>query len=446
MNLRGITGAGAIIHRTGNGACVYNAPVPFVPRRPILLRNRLSRSIFLRGLVPGVVATTLLIGGFGCKSDTTTTTTGGTSGGDTATATTPQDTSGDTIKIGHYASLTGDTATFGTETDEGVRLAIKEINASGGVLGKKIELETQDDQSKPEEAKTVAVKFASDPKIAAVIGEVASTRSLAAAPVFQRAGIPMVSPSSTNEQVTKEGDFIFRVCFIDPFQGAVMAKFAANDLKAKKVAILREQTSDYSVGLADVFKDNFTKAGGQIIADASYKTGDTDFRSQLAQAKGADAIYVPGYYTQVGTIARQAREQGIKVPLMGGDGWDSEKLVEGAGGPGKALENCYFSNHYSKDDKSPRTQTFVKAYTAEYKKSPSGLAALGYDAMKIIAAAITTAKSTERAKVKDALAQTKGFPGVTGDITIDANRNASKPAVVLQIKGNEFAYVKTIQP
>lgn len=398
------------------------------------MRTRLSRLAFLRGVLPALVAGSLLVGGFGCKSDSAGTTGGTDAGG------------GGTIKIGHYASLTGDTATFGIETDEGVKLAIKEINAAGGLLGKQIELETQDDQSKPEEAKTVATKFAADSKIVAVIGEVASTRSIAAAPVFERAGIPMVSPSSTNEKVTQEGPHIFRVCFIDPFQGKVMAKFAADDLKAKKVAILREQSSDYSVGLADVFKAEFEKAGGKIIADASYKTGDTDFRSQLAQAKGADAIYVPGYYTQVGTIARQARELGIKAPLMGGDGWDSEKLVEGAGGPGKALENSYFSNHYSKDDKSERTQTFVKAYTSEYNKAPSGLAALGYDAMKIIAEAIKAGNSADREKVTAALAETKNFPGVTGNITIDANRNASKPAVVLQIKGKEFIYTKTVAP
>ncbi len=401
---------------------------------PFKVRTRFSRLAFLRGVLPALVAGSLLVGGLGCKSDST----GGAGGTDAA--------SGGTIKIGHYASLTGDTATFGIETDEGVKLAIKEINAAGGLLGKQIELETQDDQSKPEEAKTVATKFAADDKIVAVIGEVASTRSIAAAPVFERAGIPMVSPSSTNEKVTQEGRHIFRVCFIDPFQGKVMAKFAAEDLKAKKVAILREQSSDYSVGLADVFKAEFEKAGGQIIADASYKTGDTDFRSQLAQAKGADAIYIPGYYTQVGTIARQARQLGIKAPLMGGDGWDSEKLVEGAGGPGKALENCYFSNHYSKDDKSERTQTFVKAYNAEYKKAPSGLAALGYDAMKIIAEAIKTGNSADREKITEALAKTKNFPGVTGDITIDENRNASKSAVVLQIKGKEFVYTKTVAP
>lgn len=413
-----------------------------------LLRTRLSRSAALRALA----LSALLLAGFGCKSDSTATTAAGTTGaasttGGVTAATATQDTTGDTIKIGEYASLTGPNATFGVETDNGVKLAIKEINAKGGVLGRKIELETEDDQSKTEEAKTVATKFASDPKIAAVIGEVASTRSLAAAPVFQRAGIPMVSPSSTNEKVTKEGDYIFRVCYIDNFQGMVMAKFAANGLHVKKVAMLREQTSDYSVGLCDVFKDEFTKAGGQIVADVSFKTADNDFRSQLSQMKDADAIFVPSYYDSVGTIARQARVLGITAPLLGCDGWDSPILVEGAGGPGKALEGSYFSNHYSKDDKKPIVQNYVKAYATEYGgKAPSGLSALGYDAMKILALAMETAKSTDRAKVKDALAQTKNFPGVTGNITIDANRNANKPAVVLQIKGSAFVYKQTVNP
>ena len=391
----------------------------------------------------------------GCKSGDTAATTDASSPAPGAMATTApaaggaaQDTSGNEILIGHYASMTGDTSTFGQETDQGVRMAIEELNAKGGVLGKKFTVQTEDDQSKPDEAKTVAVKFASDPKIVSVIGEVASTRSMNAAPVFEKAGIPMVSPSSTNPNVTKLGNYIFRVCFIDPFQGYVMAKFASEELKAKKAAIMRSQSSDYSVGLANVFTENFKKMGGEIVADVSYNDKDSDFRSQLAQIKdkAPDAIYIPGYYGEVGTIARQAREQGITVPLMGGDGWDSSKLVEGAGGPGKALENCYFSNHYSKDDTSPRVVEFVKAFKAKYNASPSGLAALGYDAMMITADAIKRAGSTERAKVKDALAQTKNFPGVTGEITIDENRNASKSAVVLQVKGNEFAYKTTVKP
>jgi branched-chain amino acid transport system substrate-binding protein len=418
----------------------------------VLLPMRQTRSTFLQTLTAFALCFSLGVLS-GCKTaDTTPTTTDAgkttpAAGAETPTApTATQDTSGDEILVGHFASLTGETATFGTETDEGIKLAIKQLNAKGGVLGKKFSLETQDDQSKAEEAKTVVTKFAADPKIVAVLGEVASKRSLAAAPTLDKAGIPMISPSSTNENVTKVGPYIFRVCFIDNFQGYVMAKFAADDLKAKKVAILRNQSEDYSVGLADVFKKEFTKLGGTITVDVSYSGSDSDFRSQLGQVKGADALFVPGYYNDVGTIARQARQLGIKVPLLGCDGWDSPDLIKGAGGPGGALEGSYFSNHYSKDDASPRVQDFVKAYEAEYKKKPSGLAALGYDAMMILADAITRANSTERAKVKDALAQTKDFKGVTGDITIDSNRNASKPAVVLEIKGDEFAYKTTVKP
>ena len=358
-----------------------------------------------------------------------------------------QNTSGDTILIGHYASLTGETSTFGTQSEAGVNFAVEELNSKGGVLGKKIQVDTQDDRSLPDEAKTVVTKFASNPQMVAVVGEVASTRSLNAAPVLQRAGIPMVSPSSTNADVTKVGDYIFRVCFIDPFQGYVMAKFAYDDLKVKNVGIMRDPSSDYSVGLAKVFTEEFKKMGGTIAADVSYNAKDSDFRSQLGRLKGVDAIFIPGYYGEVGTIARQARESGIKVPLLGGDGWDSDKLIEGAGGPGKALEGAYFSTHYSPDDKSPRVQNFVKAYKAKNGgTAPASIVAQGYDAVMIIADAITRAKSTERAKVRDALAETKTFDAVTGTITIDENRNAVKSAVVLQIRGGDFVYKETIQP
>ncbi len=335
---------------------------------------RISRAQLLRLFLPVAVAASLAAV-IGCKSPGDgggsaangggTSSAGAGAGGGARTA---QDTSGNEILIGHYASMTGETSTFGTQTDEGIRLAVKEINAAGGINGKQVRIETQDDQSKPDEARTVVTGFASNPKMVAVLGEVASSRSLQAAPILQRAGIPMISPSSTNPNVTKVGDYIFRVCFIDPFQGYVMAKFSRDNLKIGKAAIFRSQGSDYSVGLADVFKQEFEAMGGQIVADVSYNEKDPDFRSQLAQVKssGAEAIFIPGYYGEVGTIARQAREQGITVPLLGGDGWDSDKLVPGAGGPGKALEGSYFSNHYSKDDKSSRVQDFVKAYAQEY--------------------------------------------------------------------------------
>lgn len=409
--------------------------------------QKFSRAALLKALIPGLVLSLSLTG---CKDPNANKTGGESTTGSTTAAS--QDMSGDTIKIGQYASLTGDTSTFGVESNAGLMFAVDELNAAGGIEvgGKKmkVEVETQDDQSKADEAKTIAVKFAADSKVVAVIGEVASSRSKTAAPEFNRAGIPMVSPSSTNPDVTKVGDYIFRVCFIDPFQGYVMAKFATEDRKLKKVAILRDPSQDYSVGLADVFKEEFTKMGGEIAADLSYKATDSDFRSQLGQIKtaGADGIFIPGYYNEVGTIARQAKELGINVPLMGGDGWDSEKLVEGAGGPGKALEGAYFSTHYSKDSKDQKVQDFVKAYTAKNGKAPASLVAQGYDAMMILADAIKRAGSIERKKVRDALAQTKDYVAVTGRITIDANRNANKSAVVLQIKGADFAYVKTIDP
>jgi len=417
-----------------------------------------SRIEFLRFLLPAAAAgvAVLSLAAGGCKDPNaggqadsggaTTATTGDVSGSGNRAA---QDTSGDEILVGHYASMTGDNSTFGIETDQGIQLAVKELNAAGGVLGKKIRVETQDDQSKPEEAKTVVTGFAANAKMVAVIGEVSSGRSLAAGPVLQRAGIPMVSPASTNPNVTKIGDYIFRVCFIDPFQGYVMAKFAREDLKVSKVAIMRDQANDYSVGLADVFTDEFPKMGGQIAVDVSYSGKDSDFRSQLAQVKasGAEAIFIPGYYSEIGTIARQAREQGINVPLLGGDGWDSSKLIEGAGGAGGALEGSFFSTHAAKDAKDPGIQKFVEAFRAEYKKDPpSSNCPLGYDALMLLADAIKRANSIDRAKVRDMLAETKNFAGATGAITINAERNATKPAVVLQVKGADFVYRSTVEP
>jgi len=305
----------------------------------------------------------------------------------------------------------------------------------------------EDDQSKPEEAGTVVTKLINQNHVVAVLGQVASSHSLAAAPICQANKIPMVSPSSTNPRVTQVGDYIFRVCLIDPFQGAVMAKFATNTLKAKKVAILVDVRSDYSVGLQTFFREQFKQLGGRIVSEQSYSQGDSDFRAQLTQIKAInpDAIYVPGYYTEVGTIARQARELGIPstVPLLGGDGWDSPKLWEIGG---EALNGCYLSNHYSVDDPSPLVQKFVGDYKARFKEVPDALAALGYDAAKILADAMSRAGSTDGPKVRDALAVTKDFPGVTGKITINKDRNAVKPAVVLKVENGKFVYVETVTP
>ena len=255
----------------------------------------------------------------------------------------------------------------------------------------------------------------------------------------------MITPASTNPQVTQVGDYIFRICFIDPFQGSVMAKFARNTLKADTAAILWDVKSDYSKGLKQFFEETFKQSGGRVVAQPSYSKGDSDFNAQLNSIKQAnpDVIFVPGYYTEVGTIARQARDQGMKQPLLGGDGWDSPELFKSAG---NALEGSYFSNHYSAESKDPRVQEFIQGYRSKYNKVPDAMAALGYDAAKILAEAIKKAGSTEGQAVRDAIAQTKDFAGVTGTITLNAERNATKPAVVLQIKGKDFKYLETVQP
>jgi branched-chain amino acid transport system substrate-binding protein len=353
--------------------------------------------------------------------------------------------SGNQILVGEYGSLTGGIATFGISTRNGSEMAFNEINQKGGILGKQVKLLVEDDQSKPEEAGTVVTKLINQDHVVAVIGHVASSHSLAAAPICQANQIPMVSPSSTNPRVTQVGNYIFRVCFIDPFQGAVMAKFAADTLKLKKVAILVDVRSDYSVGLQTFFRQQFRQLGGEIVAEQSYSQGDSDFRAQLTQIKSLnpEAIYVPGYYTEVGTIVHQARELGITVPFLGGDGWDSPKLWEIGG---TSLNGCYFSDHYSTDDPNPAVQKFVSDYKAHYKEVPDALAALAYDAARILGDAITRAGSTDGAKVRDALAATKDFPGVTGSITINSDRNAVKPAVVLKVENGKYLLVETIQP
>ena len=355
------------------------------------------------------------------------------------------DQSADEILIGEYGSLTGTTATFGISTKNGIEMATEAINAAGGLLGKQVRIIVEDDQGRPEEAQTVVSKLINSDRVVALLGEVASSNSLAAAPVAQQNRIPMISPSSTNPAVTEVGDFIFRVCFIDPFQGFVMAKFAANTLQFTNVAILRDIKSDYSVGLADVFIQNFTTLGGTIASDESYSGGDTDFSAQLTALKATNpqAIFVPGYYTEVGLIARQAKALGIQAPLLGGDGWDSPDLIEIGG---EALEGSYFSNHYSVDDPSPAIQKFVTDYRAKYGETPDALAGLGYDAAMVLFDAIKRAGTTEPQALRDAIAATRNFAGVTGTTTLDEHRNAVKPAVVLQIKDAKLAYVETITP
>jgi branched-chain amino acid transport system substrate-binding protein len=255
----------------------------------------------------------------------------------------------------------------------------------------------------------------------------------------------MVSPSSTNPKVTEVGDYIFRVCFIDPFQGFVMAKYAHDELKFTKVAILTDKKSAYSEGLTDVFARKFTEMGGKIAGIEAYAKGDTDFRAQLTNIKKlkAQGLYIPGYYEDVGKIAEQSKELGLKVVMMGGDGWDSAKLFELGG---SAVEGSFVSNHYSADDPQPRVQDFLKRYAAKFGAVPDSLAALGYDSARVVIDAIKRSGKTDGPSLRDAIAQTRDFPGVAGTITLDEKRNPVKPAVVLKVEGGKFKYVSTVAP
>ncbi len=335
------------------------------------------------------------------------------------------------IKIGHYASMTGSEATFGRSTDNGIKLAVEEQNAKGGVKGRKISLITYDNQGKPDETVTAVTRLIDSDKVVALLGEVASSRSLAGGPVAQRKGVPMISPSSTNPDVTAIGDMIFRVCFIDEFQGKAGAKFILEDLKLKRGATLYNRAQAYSSGLNGFFVDAFKAMGGEIVTQQAFSDGDNDFGAQLAAIRdaGVDFIYVPGYYTEVVNIAGQARRLGLTIPLIGGDGWDSAELANA----GDALNNCYFTNHYSHEDQRPEVQAFVKKYQSTYGSVPDGLAALGYDAAMLLFDAMERAPSLDGKDLAGAIAATKGFAGVTGSITIDANRNAAKSIVVLEV-------------
>ncbi len=353
----------------------------------------------------------------------------------------------DEILIGHFGSMTGSEATFGTSTDNGIKMAVEELNASGGLLGKKVRLITYDDKGDAREAGTAVTRLVTKDGVAAVIGEVASGLSLAGAPICQENSVPMVSPSSTNPKVTKIGDMIFRVCFIDPFQGTVCAKFAREHegLTASKAAILTDQASPYSVGLQEEFEKAFVAMGGTVVTKQTYQAGDQDFSAQLTSIRGSepDVVFIPGYYTDAGNIALQARKLGLTVPLLGGDGWDSVKLGEIAG---EAMDGCFYSNHYSQDDPAPRVQEFIKKYTELHQQTPDALAALGYDTARVVFEAIQRAGSTDGPAIAAELAKTKDFDGVTGKISIDAERNAIKPAVILEMQGGKPKFVTTIAP
>jgi branched-chain amino acid transport system substrate-binding protein len=342
------------------------------------------------------------------------------------------------LVLGEYGSLTGSEATFGQSTHNGITLAVDEINAAGGVRGKKLKLVNYDDQGKTSEVGTAVTRLITSDQALVILGEVASSLSIAGGQIAQQQQVPMISPSSTNPKVTETGDFVFRVCFTDVFQGEVMAKFltkptAEQGLGLKKVALLIDQRQAYAQGLSKYFEEALGKLGGQVVAKESYQGGDQDFSAQLTRIKaaGAEAIYLPGYYTDVANIAKQARAAGLTQPLLGGDGWESVTEIGG-----QALEGAYYSNHYSVDEPRPEVKGFVDKYVKRFGKTPDSMSALSYDATYLVKSAIERAPEgtiPDRKQLRDLLASTRDFPGVTGKITMDAQRNAKKPAVVLKI-------------
>lgn len=387
----------------------------------------------------------------GCKTPETASSNGassspGTDNSATVTVSPAKPYEGNTLIWGEYGSLTGDTATFGTSTHNALKMAIAEINEKGAPLGKKIELKVEDDGSEVGQVTSVVKKLIDQEGALVILGEVASSRSLAAAPICEAAGVPMLSPSSTNPKVTIDRKWIFRSCFIDSFQGEAMVKFARNNLKAKTAAVMTNNGSDYSKGLSEVFIEGFKKSGGTIVETKQYQDKDTDFRAQLTSIKGKDpdVIYIPDYYNKNGAMAGQARNVGLtRQALLGGDGWDSPKIFD----IGKdAINNSYFTNHYAPMDKNPIVAKFVTGYRKLYGETPDALAACAYDAAYIMAAAIKRAGSTDRGKIRDALASTQGFVGVTGTITINKEHNVTKPLAVLKIQDAKQQFVTTVSP
>jgi len=350
--------------------------------------------------------------------------------------------SAEPIKIGHLASLTGSEANFGQSADKGVVLAAEERNAAGGLLGRPVEIVVVDDQSKNQEVNNCMMKLIQQDKVVAILGEIASSNTIAAAPAAQRSKIPLVTPGSTNPEVTKKGDYIFRVCYTDDFQGRVIAQFAHKRLNARNGVLITDQASAYSISLSQFVKQEFERLGGKIAAEVSYKKTDSDYNAQINKAlqSNPDVLILTGYYTNVGNIVQTARKAGYQGPCVGGDGWDADTLYQIGG---KALDNTYFTNHYSPEDPSPRIKEFISRYQSKYGAVPDAMAVLGYDAALVLFDAIQRAGSTEGPKIRDALATTKDVQGLSGLITIDEHRNARKGIVVVGIKDSK-QYLKEI--
>ena len=353
------------------------------------------------------------------------------------------------IKIGLITPLSGDVKTYGESVRNAFLIAVEEANAKGGVAGMKITYVIQDDKNDATEAANVANLLVNQHRVKAIVGAVTSKATIPVSDIIQAAKIPTLTPTATNPKVTvadgKRKDYMFRSCFIDPFQGMVMAKFSRETLKRKRAAVLFDASNDYSKGTAEVFRDGFRKLGGATAAFEAYGKDDVDFSALLTKVKasGADVMFLPDYYNKVGLIAKQAQEKGLKIQLVGPDGWDSPDLVKVAG---SAIEGGYFSNHYSPDDRRPEVVAWVKKYRERHGQVPDALGTLAYDGTKLLLEAIRKAGSDDPRKIRDALASIRDFNGVTGKSTLDRNGDSVKSAAIVKIEGGRQKFVKTVNP
>lgn len=352
-----------------------------------------------------------------------------------AHATQPSDTN-DRIRIGVFMSLTGETASYGLSSVNAIKLATEEINASGGIRGTQVELIVEDDHSNTQEVAGLVTKLIKQDKVHAIVGESVSTRALVAAPLAQANKVVMISPASVKPEVTRQGDYIFRACFTSPKEGVAVAEFAFQKLKAKRASIILDQKNDYAVVLANFFREQFKRLGGEIVSEESYASGDTDISRQVAAIKVAqpDVIFAPGFYNTAGLIARSVRQQNLRATLIGSDGWDSPELLTSSG---ETLRGVYLPNHFWVNSENPLVQKFVSNYKTKYGVPPDALAATAYDAVRMLFDAIRRAGATESGAIRDALAKTSNFPGVTGTITLDSERNAMTPVYILRIEGHD---------
>ena len=349
------------------------------------------------------------------------------------------------IKIGGIGPLTGSASTYGNSAKEGADLFIKEINDAGGINGKKIELIFEDDQATPDGAMQAFNKLVDKDGVSAILGGVTSGATLAIAKNSTERQIPMITPTGTEPSITNEGgDFMFRGCFIDSFQGEILAKYTTDNLNKKTAAVLYNAGSDYSIGIAKAYKETLEKNGGTVVEYLSYNDGDTDFKAQLTKIKGSnpDVIVLPDYYNVVGLIAKQARDISITSQFLGGDGWESEELVEIGG---EAVDGALYINHYYSGDTSEIVKNFVESYKKEYNKEPDAFAALAYDSARVLVEAIKNADSTDGTAIKDELAKIE-VESVTGKISFNEERSAIKGAAVIKLEGENKILADKLNP